>query len=104
MYGLVMGRPAVIRSDVSDVVVPAPINADGTRNFFNVYQRHLIKLFHLAGETVEKVKALGRSIMYANRLVCSALVSELRHLRLSMKWTANTSNGRPSFLLNSVLT
>lgn len=56
MYGLVLGRPAVIRSDVSDVVVPAPINADGTRNFFNVYQRLFIQLVHLAGETVEKVR------------------------------------------------
>ncbi|KAJ6558470.1 hypothetical protein DFH09DRAFT_922599, partial [Mycena vulgaris] len=54
MYGMVLGRPVVIRSDASDVVVPAPINADGTRNFFNVYQRHLIQLVHLAGETVEK--------------------------------------------------
>ncbi|KAJ7690683.1 hypothetical protein B0H17DRAFT_1064470 [Mycena rosella] len=59
MYGLVLGRPAVIRSDVSDVVVPAPINADGTRNFFNVYQRHLIQLVHLAGEAVEKCFGIG---------------------------------------------
>ncbi|KAJ7497031.1 hypothetical protein FB451DRAFT_212266 [Mycena latifolia] len=59
MYGLVLGRPAVIRSDVSDVVVPAPMNADGTRNFFNVYQRHLIQLVHLAGETVEKCFGIG---------------------------------------------
>lgn len=56
MYGLVLGRPTVIRNDAADVVVPAPINADGTRNFFNVYQRHFIQLLHLAGETVEKVK------------------------------------------------
>ncbi|KAJ7125004.1 hypothetical protein C8R44DRAFT_128821 [Mycena epipterygia] len=59
MYGLVLGRPAVIRSDVSDVVVPAPINADGTRNFFNVYQRLFIQLVHLAGETVEKCFSIG---------------------------------------------
>ncbi|KAJ6603147.1 hypothetical protein B0H10DRAFT_649184 [Mycena sp. CBHHK59/15] len=59
MYGLVLGRPTVIRSDVSDVVVPAPINADGTRNFFNVYQRAFIQLMHLAGETVEKCFSVG---------------------------------------------
>ena len=59
MYGLVLGRPTVIRSEAADVVVPAPINADGTRNFFNVYQRHFIQLLHLAGETVEKVKKLA---------------------------------------------
>lgn len=56
MYGLALGRPAVIRNEAADVVVPAPINPDGTRNFFNVYQRHFIQLLHLAGETVEKVK------------------------------------------------
>lgn len=61
MYGLVLGRPTVIRSDDSDVVVPAPINADGTRNFFNVYQRHFIQLIHLAGETVEKVGSQSSS-------------------------------------------
>ncbi|KAJ7188570.1 hypothetical protein C8R46DRAFT_1055130 [Mycena filopes] len=59
MYGLVLGRPTVIRSDAADVVVPAPINADGTRNFFNVYQRHFIQLLHLAGETVEKCFGIG---------------------------------------------
>jgi hypothetical protein len=59
MYGLVLGRPAVLRSEVADVVVPAPINADGTRNVFNVYQRHLIQLLHLAGETVEKCFGIG---------------------------------------------
>ncbi|KAJ7714340.1 hypothetical protein DFH07DRAFT_380442 [Mycena maculata] len=59
MYGLALGRPTVIRSDVSDVVIPAPINADGTRNFFNVYQRLFIQLVHLAGETVEKCFSVG---------------------------------------------
>ncbi|KAJ7647542.1 hypothetical protein FB45DRAFT_860691 [Roridomyces roridus] len=54
MYALVLGRPTVIRSETSDVVVPAPINPDGTRNFFNVYQRAFIQLLHLVGETVEK--------------------------------------------------
>lgn len=53
-----LGRPTVIRSDAADVIVPAPINADGTRNFFNVYQRHFIQLLHLAGETVEKVRKI----------------------------------------------
>ncbi|KAJ7128969.1 hypothetical protein C8R43DRAFT_896857 [Mycena crocata] len=59
MYALVLGRPTVIRSHVSDVVVPAPINADGTRNFFNVYQGLFIQLVHLAGETVEKCFGVG---------------------------------------------
>ncbi|KAJ7039188.1 hypothetical protein C8F04DRAFT_1255333 [Mycena alexandri] len=59
MYGLVLGRPTVIRNDAADVVIPAPINADGTRNFFNVYQRHFIQLLHLAGETVEKCFGIG---------------------------------------------
>lgn len=54
-----LGRPTVIRSEAADVVVPAPINADGTRNFFNVYQRHFIQLLHLAGETVEKCFGIG---------------------------------------------
>ncbi|KAJ7502869.1 hypothetical protein B0H11DRAFT_2360274, partial [Mycena galericulata] len=69
MYGLVLGRPTVIRT--SDVVVPAPINADGTRNFFNVYQRHLIQLIHLAGETVEKCFGIGSPT--------SAIVRDLDH-------------------------
>ncbi|KAJ6495658.1 hypothetical protein C8R47DRAFT_367971 [Mycena vitilis] len=59
MYGLVLGRPPLIRQDTADVVVPRPINADGTRNFFNVYQRHLIQLLHLAGETGEKCFGIG---------------------------------------------
>ncbi|KAF7362134.1 hypothetical protein MVEN_00559400 [Mycena venus] len=59
MYGLVLGRPTVIRGEAADVIVPAPINADGTRNFFNVYQRHFIQLLHLAGETVEKCFGIG---------------------------------------------
>ncbi|KAK7057471.1 hypothetical protein R3P38DRAFT_1175690 [Favolaschia claudopus] len=58
MYGLVLGRP-VVRSDIADVLVPAPINADGTRNVFNVYQRHLIQLLSLAGEVVEKCFGIG---------------------------------------------
>ncbi|KAJ7232790.1 hypothetical protein B0H12DRAFT_1239538 [Mycena haematopus] len=41
MYGLVLGRPAVIRNEVADVV------------------RHLIQLFQLAGETVEKCFGIG---------------------------------------------
>ncbi|KAJ7668484.1 hypothetical protein DFH06DRAFT_982925 [Mycena polygramma] len=59
MYGLVLGRPTLIRHDTADVIVPPPINSDGTRNFFNVYQRHLIQLLHLAGETVEKCFGIG---------------------------------------------
>ncbi|KAF7375913.1 hypothetical protein MSAN_00005700 [Mycena sanguinolenta] len=59
MYGISLGRPAVIRSEGADVHVPAPINADGTRNFFNVYQRHLIQLLNLAGETVDKCFGIG---------------------------------------------
>ncbi|KAJ6593610.1 hypothetical protein B0H19DRAFT_27376 [Mycena capillaripes] len=59
MYGLVLGRPTVIGNGIADVAVPAPINADGTRNFFNVYQRHFIQLLHLAGETVEKCFGVG---------------------------------------------
>ncbi|KAJ6497794.1 hypothetical protein C8R45DRAFT_139640 [Mycena sanguinolenta] len=59
MYGISLGRPAVIRSEVADVHVPAPINADGTRNFFNVYQRHLIQLLNHAGETVDKCFGIG---------------------------------------------
>ncbi|KAJ7209650.1 hypothetical protein GGX14DRAFT_631284 [Mycena pura] len=54
MYSLVLGRPTVIRAEGADVGVPAPINADGTRNFFNVYQRHFIQLLNLAGETTER--------------------------------------------------
>ncbi|KAJ7076900.1 hypothetical protein B0H15DRAFT_575846 [Mycena belliarum] len=59
MYGLVLGRPTLIRSDVSDVMFPAPINADGTRNFFNLYHEQLIHLMHLAGEIEEKCFGTG---------------------------------------------
>ncbi|KAF7321391.1 hypothetical protein MKEN_00659400 [Mycena kentingensis (nom. inval.)] len=57
MYGLVLGRP--VRAQQFDVTLPATLNADGRTNVFNVYQREMIHLFHLAGEINERCFGVG---------------------------------------------
>ncbi|KAJ7072571.1 hypothetical protein C8F01DRAFT_253018 [Mycena amicta] len=61
MYGLVLGRPNIIRAQ-SDVTLPSVLNLDGTRNSFNVYQTHLIQLLDLAGEVNDRCFALSAPI------------------------------------------
>lgn len=53
-YAYFLSRPQTLRPEVFDVSLSSPMNADGTRNLFNVGQNHIVGLMELLGEAIEK--------------------------------------------------
>lgn len=62
LYSFVLGRPQMVRGDISDVARPANVDGKGRKNSFNLSRIVMVQLADLASEILDKVSSIHATV------------------------------------------